>query len=89
MAMQPSDGRTLFGTVALGCPPDLRRPGGLDVTVQRPAACPSRSNPEAHGFGPNRCPAHPLRIEEGAAVAPDRPGHGVVLDWAGLAGVRA
>ena len=63
--------------------------GAHDVTVQLLAACPNRSYLEAHGFGLDRYLATPLRIEEGVAVAPDTPGHGVVLDWAGLEAVRA
>jgi hypothetical protein len=30
-----------------------------------------------------------LPIEDGMAVAPDRPGHGVSFDWAGLEAIRA
>jgi L-alanine-DL-glutamate epimerase-like enolase superfamily enzyme len=53
------------------------------------AAVPNRSYLEAHGFGLDRFIAEPLRIEEGMAVAPDRPGHGVELDWKALEIVRA
>lgn len=63
--------------------------GAHDVTVQLLAACPNRSYLEAHGFGLDRFLERPLRIEDGVAVAPDIPGHGVVLDWAGLEAVRA
>jgi L-alanine-DL-glutamate epimerase-like enolase superfamily enzyme len=42
-----------------------------------------------HGFGLDRFLEHPLRLEEGRAVAPERPGHGVALDWAGLAPLAA
>jgi L-alanine-DL-glutamate epimerase-like enolase superfamily enzyme len=63
--------------------------GAHDVTVQLLAACPNRSYLEAHGFGLDRYIAEPLRIEEGMAVAPDRPGHGIAFDWAGLEKVRA
>ena len=63
--------------------------GAHDVTVQLLAACPNRSYLEAHGFGLDRFIAEPLRIEAGMAVAPDRPGHGIGFDWAGLAAVRA
>jgi L-alanine-DL-glutamate epimerase-like enolase superfamily enzyme len=31
----------------------------------------------------------PLLIHDGLARAPDRPGHGVTLDWAGLEKLRA
>jgi L-alanine-DL-glutamate epimerase-like enolase superfamily enzyme len=63
--------------------------GAHDVTVHLLAACPNRSYLEAHGFGLDRYIAEPLRIEEGVALAPDRPGHGIEFDWAGLAKVAA
>jgi L-alanine-DL-glutamate epimerase-like enolase superfamily enzyme len=63
--------------------------GAHDVTVQLLAACPNRSWLEAHGFGLDRFVEHPLRIEAGCAVAPDRPGHGVAFDWAALEPLRA
>jgi L-alanine-DL-glutamate epimerase-like enolase superfamily enzyme len=63
--------------------------GAHDVTVHLLAACPNRSYLEAHGFGLDRYIAEPLRVEEGFAVAPDRPGHGIAFDWPGLAEVRA
>jgi L-alanine-DL-glutamate epimerase-like enolase superfamily enzyme len=63
--------------------------GAHDITVHLLAAVPNRSYLEAHGFGLDRFIAEPLRIEEGMAVAPDRPGHGVELDWKALEIVRA
>jgi L-alanine-DL-glutamate epimerase-like enolase superfamily enzyme len=63
--------------------------GAHDITVQLLAACPNRSFLEAHGFGLDRFVEHPLRIEEGCAVAPDRPGHGVSFDWGALEKLRA
>lgn len=63
--------------------------GAHDVTVHLLAACPNRSFLEAHGFGLERYIAEPLRIEDGFAVAPDRPGHGIEFDWAGLDRIRA
>ncbi|GAA0588869.1 mandelate racemase/muconate lactonizing enzyme family protein [Craurococcus roseus] len=63
--------------------------GAHDITVQLLAACPNRSFLEAHGFGLDRFVGHPLRIEEGRAVAPDRPGHGVSFDWNALEPLRA
>lgn len=63
--------------------------GAHDVTVHLLAACPNRSYLEAHGFGLDRYIAEPLRIEEGFAVAPDRPGHGVAFDWGALSKIRA
>jgi L-alanine-DL-glutamate epimerase-like enolase superfamily enzyme len=63
--------------------------GAHDVTVHLLAACPNRSFLEAHGFGIERYIAEPLRIEDGAAIAPNRPGHGIAFDWAGLEKVAA
>jgi L-alanine-DL-glutamate epimerase-like enolase superfamily enzyme len=58
--------------------------GAHDVTVHCLAAAPNRSYLEAHGFGLDRFIAHPLGLEAGLAVAPDRPGHGVEFDWEAL-----
>ena len=55
-----------------------------DIHVHLLAAVPNASWLEVHGFGLERFMADPLRIVEGEALAPDRPGHGVTLDWAGL-----
>ena len=63
--------------------------GAHDVTVHLLAAAPNRSYLEAHGFGLDRFIANPLAIDAGAAVAPDRPGHGIAFDWKALEGVRA
>lgn len=63
--------------------------GAHDVTVHLLAAVPNRSYLEAHGFGLERYIAEPLRIEDGFAVAPDRPGHGISFDWQGLERLRA
>ncbi len=63
--------------------------GAHDVTVHLLAACPNRSYLEAHGFGLERYIADPLRIEDGLAIAPDRPGHGIGFDWQGLARIGA
>ena len=62
--------------------------GAHDVTVQLLAACSNRSYLETHGFGLDRYIAEPMRITEGAAIAPDRPGHGVAFDWKALEKVR-
>jgi len=62
--------------------------GAHDVTVHLLAAVPNRSYLEAHGFGLDRYIEFPLPIQEGNAVAPDRPGHGVAFDWAALAPLR-
>lgn len=63
--------------------------GAHDVTVHLLAACPNRSYLEAHGFGLERYIEHPLEIQDGCAIAPDRPGHGIAFDWKGLEGIRA
>jgi L-alanine-DL-glutamate epimerase-like enolase superfamily enzyme len=59
--------------------------GAHDVTVHLLAACPNRSYLEAHGFGLDRYIEHPLALDQGMALAPARPGHGITFDWNGLA----
>lgn len=61
--------------------------GAHDVTVQLLAACPNRSYLEAHGFGLERYLTEPFQMRDGLAVAGERPGHGVDLDWAALAAI--
>lgn len=63
--------------------------GAHDITVQLLAACPNRSYLEAHGFGLDRYIEQPLVIREGKAIAPDRPGHGILFDWKELERIRA
>ncbi len=63
--------------------------GAHDITVHLLAACPNRSYLEAHGFGLDKYIAEPLRIADGFAVAPERPGHGIEFDWKGLEALRA
>lgn len=63
--------------------------GAHDVTVHLLAAAPNRSFLEAHGFGLDSYIAEPLRIEEGFAIAPSLPGHGIVFDWKGLESIRS
>jgi L-alanine-DL-glutamate epimerase-like enolase superfamily enzyme len=58
--------------------------GVHDLTVHLLAAAPNRSYLEVHGFGLDRYMAAPMRIVDGLAVAPERPGHGVTLDWQAL-----
>jgi L-alanine-DL-glutamate epimerase-like enolase superfamily enzyme len=58
--------------------------GAHDLTVHLLAACPNRSYLEAHGFGLDRYIAQPLQIQDGFAIAPDRPGHGIEFDWTAL-----
>lgn len=62
--------------------------GAHDVTVQLLAACPNRSFLEAHGFGLEAWLTEPFRMEEGCAIAGERPGHGVDFDWEKLATIR-
>lgn len=63
--------------------------GAHDITVHLLAAVPNRSYLEAHGFGLDAYVEEPLRIEDGRATAPDRPGHGVAFDWERLERIRA
>ena len=62
--------------------------GVHDLHVHLLAAVPNASLLEAHGFGLERFLAHPLALQEGYAIAPERPGHGVALDWKGLEALR-
>ena len=55
--------------------------GVHDLHVHTLAAVPNASYLEGHGFGLEKYITHPLRIEKGEAIAPDRPGHGVELIW--------
>jgi len=63
--------------------------GAHDVTVHLLAAVPNRSYLEAHGFGLDQYIAEPLRIEDGVAIASDKPGHGIEFDWKKLETARA
>ena len=53
--------------------------GVHDLTVHLLAACPNRSFLEIHGFGLDRFLEQPMERRDGCAIAPERPGHGVVL----------
>ena len=59
--------------------------GAHDITVHLLAASPNRFYLEAHGFGLERYIEHPMAIDDGFAIAPSRPGHGIGFDWNGLA----
>jgi L-alanine-DL-glutamate epimerase-like enolase superfamily enzyme len=63
--------------------------GVHDLHVHLLAAVPNASYLEVHGFGLERFMAAPLEITDGRAIAPDRPGHGVELDWQQLETLRA
>ena len=58
--------------------------GAHDITVHLLAAVPNRSYLEAHGFGLDEFIEKPLKITDGKAIAPDRPGHGIAFDWKSL-----
>jgi L-alanine-DL-glutamate epimerase-like enolase superfamily enzyme len=58
--------------------------GVHDLHVHCLAAVPNASYLEAHGFGLERYMRQPLQIQEGYAMASDRSGHGVELDWGAL-----
>lgn len=62
--------------------------GAHDVTVHLLSAVPNGRFLEAHGFGLDRYIEQPLVIQDGWAIAPDRPGHGIAFDWAGLEAIR-
>lgn len=53
--------------------------GVHDLHVHLLAAVPNASYLEVHGFGLERFMREPLGFDNGEAVAPDRPGHGVEL----------
>ncbi len=63
--------------------------GVHDLHVHILAAVPNASYLEAHGFGLEAYIAEPLKINDGWAIAPDRPGHGVEFDWEKLAAHRS
>jgi L-alanine-DL-glutamate epimerase-like enolase superfamily enzyme len=63
--------------------------GVHDLHVHLLAAVPNASYLEVHGFGLERFIAEPLKVIDGTATAPERPGHGVELDWQGLEALRA
>jgi L-alanine-DL-glutamate epimerase-like enolase superfamily enzyme len=71
-----------------GITPSVTTHGVHDLQVHLLAAIPNASYLEVHGFGLDRFMAEPLVIEDGMARAPERPGHGVALDWEGLASKR-
>ena len=58
--------------------------GVHDVSVHLLAAVPNASYLEVHGVSLDRFIEHPLELRDGKAVAPERPGHGVALDWEAL-----
>ena len=83
------------------CLADLRAQGGADLVIGAGDYCMDGPRPrevleclkEAGATcvrgNTDRYIAEPLRTEEGCAIAPDKPGHGIVFDWAGLERVKA
>jgi len=64
--------------------------GVHDLHVHLLAAVPNKSYLEVHGFGLERFIASPMSLTDtGHAIAPERPGHGIEFDWAGLEVYRA
>ena len=55
-----------------------------DVHVHLLAAVPNADYLEVHGFGLERFIAEPLELNNGLALAPEGPGHGVALDFEAL-----
>ena len=55
-----------------------------DIHVHLLAAAPNASFLEIHGFGLERFITDPLVLEDGQAIAPNRPGHGVQFDFDAL-----
>lgn len=80
-------GMTIFrkiGALAEAHNLPLTSHGVHDLTVHLLAAAPNRSYMESHGFSLDRYLAHPMRIVDGYTMAPERPGHGITLDWDAL-----
>ena len=59
--------------------------GAHEIHVQLLAAVPNAAYLEVHAVGLERFIAEPLRVEDGIAIAADRPGHGIDIDWNALA----
>jgi L-alanine-DL-glutamate epimerase-like enolase superfamily enzyme len=80
-------GVTVFrkiGAVAEAYNLPLTSHGAHDITVHLLAAAPNRTYMEVHGFAMDRYLAEPMRVVDGFTIAPERPGHGLELDWAAL-----
>ncbi|UCF92013.1 MAG: mandelate racemase/muconate lactonizing enzyme family protein [Desulfobacterales bacterium] len=71
--------------LALGNHLPITSHGVHDLHVHLLGAVANASYLEVHGFGLERFIADPLQIENGEALAPDRPGHGVSFNWEALA----
>jgi L-alanine-DL-glutamate epimerase-like enolase superfamily enzyme len=80
-------GMTIFrkiGALAEAHNLPLTSHGVHDLTVHLLAAAPNRTYMEAHGFSLDEYIAHPMPVVDGFTTAPERPGHGIELDWAAL-----
>ena len=55
--------------------------GVHDLHVHLLGAVPNAFYLEIHGFGLESFVKEPLRLEDGDAIAPERPGHGVQFNW--------
>ena len=62
--------------------------GAHDLHIHVLAAAPNAAYLEWHTFGLDTFMENPLTVEDGYACAPDRPGHGIVLDWHALVAHR-
>ena len=62
--------------------------GAHELHVHLLAASASATYLEWHAFGLAGYMEQPLRVSEGYATAPDRPGHGIVFDWDRLEALR-
>ena len=58
--------------------------GVHDLQVHLLAAVSNASYLEVHGFGLERFTRYPFQLDDGEAIAPNRPGHGVALEWDAL-----
>ena len=80
-------GMTIFrkiGALAEAYNLPLTSHGVHDLTVHLLAAAPNRSYMEAHGFSLDSYIADPMAVVDGFTTAPERPGHGIALDWDAL-----
>jgi L-alanine-DL-glutamate epimerase-like enolase superfamily enzyme len=80
-------GVTIFrkvGAVAEAHNLPLTSHGAHDITVHLLAAAPNRTYMEVHGFAMDEYLAEPMKVADGFTIAPERPGHGLELDFEAL-----